>query len=93
MSDGMEDRLMDDEIRSALEMTKEELLARAAKGEPARVARSDPRSSDFVALERAGIVRVTSDVDSITVEDVHLQEGHFEDRRPVEVKRPSVTIR
>jgi len=84
---------MDDEIRSALEMTKEELLARAAKGEPARVARSDPRRSDFAALVQAGLIRVTSDVGSIEIEDVHLQKGHFEDRRPMKVEPPAVTIR
>jgi hypothetical protein len=33
------------------------------------------------------------DVSSIVVQGGYFQSGHFEDRRPVEMKRPSVTIR
>jgi hypothetical protein len=88
MSDGMEDGLMDDEIRSALEMTKDELLARAAKGEPAHVARSDPRGSDFAALLESGVITMESDVSSIVIE-----QGYFGDHRVVKVERPSVTVR
>jgi hypothetical protein len=87
MSDSMEDRLMDDEIRDALKMTKEELLARATKGEPADVARSDPRRRDATASQ-PGSITVESDVSSIVIE-----QGHFEDHRVVRVERPSVTIR
>jgi hypothetical protein len=88
----MEDSLMDDELRDALAMTKEELLARAAKGEPADVARSAPRRSDATA-SRPGVITMESDVSSIVIQQGSFQKGHFEDRRPVEVKRPSVTIR
>lgn len=92
MSDGTEDGLMDDEIRDALAMTREELLARAAKGEPADVARSDPRRGDATA-SRPGVIAMDSDFTSIVIEQGRFQKGHFEDRRPVRVKRPSVTIR
>lgn len=87
MSDGMEDGLMDDEIRDALKMTKDELLARAAKGEPADVARSDPRRRDATA-PGSGAITMESDVGSIVIE-----QGHFEDGRFVRMERPSVTIR
>jgi hypothetical protein len=92
MSDGMEDGLMDDEIRDALKLTKEELLARAAKGEPADVARSDPRRRDSTASQ-PGVITMEMDVTSIVIGDFHLKTGHFEDRRPVKVERPEVTIR
>jgi hypothetical protein len=88
----MEDGLMDDETRDALAMTREELLARAAKGEPADVARSDPRRGDATA-SRPGVITMESDVTSIVIQEARFQKGHFEDRRPVKVKRPSVTIR
>jgi hypothetical protein len=41
---------MDDEARDALEMTKEELVARAAAGEPAQVA-TGPLYADFNDVE------------------------------------------
>jgi hypothetical protein len=91
MSDGMEDGLMDDEIRDALAMTREELLARAAKGEPADVASSAPRRGDATP-SRPGVITMNSDVTSIVIQQGRFQKGHFEDRRPVKVKRPSVTI-
>jgi hypothetical protein len=43
VSDRLED-LMDDEEREVLEMTKDELLARAAKGTPVEGARSKPKT-------------------------------------------------
>jgi hypothetical protein len=92
MSDGMEDGLMDDEIRDALKMTKDELLARAAKGEPADVARSAPRRRDSTTA-RPGVIAMEWDVSSIIIEKEHFQRGHFEDRRPMKVARPTVTIR
>jgi hypothetical protein len=92
MSDGMEDGLMDEETRDALAMTREELLARAAKGEPADVARSASRRGDATA-SRPGVITMESDVTSIVIQQGRFQKGHFEDRRPVKVKRPSVTIR
>jgi hypothetical protein len=82
MSNGMEDGLMDDEIRDALEMTREELLARAEKGEPARVARSDPRKR----ASTSGAVTMVFDISSIVI-----QQGHFEGPA-VEMKPPSVTV-
>lgn len=78
---------MDDEMRAALEMTKEELLARAAKGEPADVARSAPSRHDATAAQ-PGAIAMESDVSSIVIE-----HGHFEDHRVVKVERPSVTVR
>jgi hypothetical protein len=86
MSDGMEDGLMDDEIRDALKLTKEELLARAAKGRPARVARSDPRRRGVTAPQ-TGVITMELDVSSIVI-----QQGHFEDHRVVKMERPSVTV-
>ena len=83
---------MDDEIRDALEMTRDELLARAAKGEPADVARSAPRKGDATA-SRPGVIAMESDVTSVVIQQGRFEKGHFEDRRPVKVKRPSVTIR
>jgi hypothetical protein len=85
MSDGMEDRLMDDEIRSALELTKEELLDRAAKGEPARVARSDPRRR-APASGAAGAITMESDLGSIVIKAANI-EG-----RAVKLRPPSVTV-
>jgi hypothetical protein len=87
MSDGVEDGLMDDEIRDALKLTKEELLARAASGEPADVARSAPRRRGATALQ-SGAITMESDISSIVIE-----QGHFEDNRVVKVERPSVTVR
>ena len=77
--------LMDDEIRSALELTKEELLDRAAKGEPARVARSDPRRRTSTAPE-AGAITMELDLGSIVIEAANL-EG-----RSVRLRPPSVTV-
>ena len=86
VSDGMEDGLMDDEIRDALAMTKEELLARAAKGEPADVARSNPRERTSTASE-SGAIRIYLDVSSIVV-----RRGHLDEQRSVRMEPPSVTI-
>jgi hypothetical protein len=84
MSDGMED-MMDDEIREALALSKDDLLARAAEGEPAQVARSDPRRA-VGAVPRA--IRVDRGVRTIVI-----RQGNFEDQRSVKVAQPSVTIR
>jgi hypothetical protein len=42
LSDGMED-VMDEETRKALDMSREELVERAAKAKPARIAKKIPR--------------------------------------------------
>ncbi len=84
MSDSMED-MMDDEIREALALSKDDLLARAAEGKPAQVARSDPRRA--VSAD-AQAIKVSRGVRTIVI-----RRGHFEDQRSVKVARPSVTIR
>ena len=84
MSDSMED-MMDDEIREALALSKDDLLVRAAEGEPAQVARSDPRRGVDAA---PNAIKVGHGVRTIVI-----RRGHFEDQRSVRVARPSVTIR
>jgi hypothetical protein len=83
MSDSMED-MMDDEIREALALSKDDLLGRAAEGEPAQVARSDPRRVD--AAPQA--IKVGRGVRTIVI-----RQGHFENQRSMKVAPPSVTIR
>ena len=84
MSDGMED-MMDDEIREALALSKDGLLARAAEGESAQLARSDPRR----AMDPASrAIRIDRNIRTIVI-----RQGHFEDQRLVKVGQSSVTIR
>jgi hypothetical protein len=56
--DGMEN-MMDDEAREALEMTKDELLARRDSGRPAQVRRSS--DSEAVESTESGTVVVDSE--------------------------------
>jgi hypothetical protein len=84
MSDSMED-MTDDEIREALALSRADLLARAAEGEPAQVAHSDPRRAVDAGPQA---IKVGRDVRTIVI-----RQGHFEDQRSVKVARPSVTIR
>jgi hypothetical protein len=84
MSDSMED-MMDDEIREALALSKDDLLARAAEGEPAQVARSDPGRAVDAAVQAIKVGR--------GVRTIVIRRGHFEDQRSLKVARPSVTIR
>jgi hypothetical protein len=83
VSDGMED-VMDEETRKALDMSREELVERAAKAKAARIAKKIPRRlrGRRVVNQRTGAV----------VEEATERAGAVEDAIVLKWNPESVTI-